>query len=180
MNATAAPAKMDSPESGRVKVVDARVMALPARLKLLAIPLVVPLCWWLVLGGIAAFHANLTTINLIQLRRCDRITRIRTDDPSTNKAEVIAVWNDKWTDLDAPQSVTINNLSASDVTAGQEWLVPLTFLGDGQREITTFKLGSDGPDGKAVESPPYVYPADEQSTELLNEALRKLAAPVKK
>lgn len=182
MNASSIPATTDSADNVRVKVRAARSIGLSTQCKLLAIPLVVALSWWAVLGGIALLYANPTTINLIQIRRSDRLTRIRTSDPTTNKAEIVAVCNDKWTDLESPESVTINNLSESDVTADGEWIVPLTFINGEQREysITTFKLGSDGPDGTAMESPPYVYPANDQSAKLIEDALKNLRTPVEK
>ena len=145
------------------------------QLKLLAIPLVVALVWWSILGGMAGMFANPTTINLIQLRHRDRLVRIQCDDPSSNVAFIVAYRNEDWVTQD-PEEVTIENLSESDVTSEGEWIVPLSFVdGDnGVHAITTFSMGKNDVNNEPVHSPPYAYPFNDETNQLLEAALEKI------
>ncbi len=175
MSKTSNAARDESARANSVEVVAPKYQGLPAQLKLLAIPLVVALVWWSILGGMAGLFSNPTTINLVQLRHRDRLVRIQSDDPASNVAFITAYRNEDWVTQD-PEEVTIENLAESDVNSDGEWIVPLSFVDGDNRvyAITTFSMGKKDVNNEPVRSPPFAYPFNDETNRLLEAALEKI------
>ncbi len=94
--------------------------------------------WWVVLAVLAWLTANPVTLNLAQIRQADYLVTARVDDPAAGTITIEKEWKHGAELPPGP----IENLAATDVVAGESYLLPLTADGGRVFRITEARLSA--------------------------------------